>query len=105
MTNTAGVVSLFRLTQGALQVQSEAISRAVGSPTASVQDIVVDHAASGGPLTLTLSPVGGEGKFELPPDKGGAPGEAAADRGEADQIAYFDLAFTHRGIQRQRQRR
>ena|SRR2546426_2560615 len=43
MANTAGVVSLFRLTPRALQVQSEAISRALDSPAASVQDMGVDH--------------------------------------------------------------
>src|SRR2546425_3879738 len=41
----------------------------------------------------------------LPPDKGGAPGEPTADRGETDQIARFDLALTYRSIQRERQRR
>src|SRR5712692_8444804 len=41
----------------------------------------------------------------LPPDKGGAPGEPAADCRQADQIVGFDLALTHRGIQHQRQRR
>src|SRR3989442_6299653 len=43
MANTAGVVSLFRLTPRALQVQSEAISRALDSPAAPVQDMGVDH--------------------------------------------------------------
>ena len=43
MANTAGTVSLFRLTRRTLHLQSEAISRAVDSPTASVQDMGVDH--------------------------------------------------------------
>ena len=43
MANTAEVVSLFRLTPRALQVQSEAISRALDSPAAPVQDMGVDH--------------------------------------------------------------
>src|SRR5438874_420432 len=45
------------------------------------------------------------GKLILPADQGGGPGEPAADRGETDQIARFDPARPHRGIQRQRERR
>ena len=42
-TNTARIVSLFRLAETALRTKSESIRWAVDSPTTAVQNVGIDH--------------------------------------------------------------